>query len=288
MNKSENIVLVTVGNWINHLEGLFNLKLDFRRNFQILLGTLAGGGLGVVISLSLQTEWEAKALVRVGQLASTQIVPSLSVLEQINTQSFQRDVIESLGGGANEDKVRLFEKSLKARLENSGLVTLSVRGNSPEEARLNMVAVIEQIKSAHSGLFIPAIKRLQREIQLLNVELKSARYETENLKSILNKQRNLINERNFNQTALLNSTLAIREKDLIHMSEYKFLLEERVSPERTFETNSLGGVGVLKTPVFPKKLPFALAGSIVGLMLGVLMVLLRSRPVERGVDDAVS
>lgn len=284
MGKSENVALLSQDNQFDNELSLVDLIMFVRKNLRILLSSaLIGGFLGLAITFSLPAQWEAKALIRVGQLGSVgsvgsvgiQIEPSLQVLDRIKNKSFQNDVLESLGVplGDKNNKAIYFHDTLKAKLEKSLLVSLALRSASPDEARRNMNAVIKQLKNIHAKMAMPTLDRWHKELASIDYDLKKSSIELERLTKIQKKWSDSLDEKSFSQAILLSSILLAREEELRSLLERKRIFEEQLGPERTFDTDVLGQVEVSTNPVFPKKSLFVISGLLIGLFFGLLFSL---------------
>jgi hypothetical protein len=283
MNKFENAELVAREGQIYDELSLLDLMAFIRRNLGSLLGgALIGSVLGLAIAFIQPLEWEAKALIRTGQLGiaggeENAIEPSLQTVDRVKSKSFQNDVLKNLGISTDEDDVdaELFRNSLKVKLEKSELINLSLRANSPDEVKQHMDAVVSELKNIHVKMSEPSVKRWHQELELVEQELKQVSTEAERLAKSLGGQSDSLNDRNFSQAALLSNVLIAREGELRVFRDRKRMLEDSLSPERTFSTNVLGRIEVSPRPVFPKKSLFVMVGLIMGLLLGVLLSILR-------------
>jgi capsular polysaccharide biosynthesis protein len=288
MNKSESAELVTREDQGGVELSLHDLVAFIRRNLGILLGgALIGGVLGLAMAFIQPLQWEASTLIQVGQLGNaggaeggigTNIEPPLRVADRIKNRSFQNDVLKNLGlmTGEDDSNANVFRDTLKVKLEKSELLNLTLRAMSPDEAKLHMSAVVNELKKIHTRISVPTISRWHQELASIDRELKQANTEAERLAKSLDRQSDLINDKNFSQVALLSNILIMREVELREFHDEKRMLEERLSPERTFDTNVLGRIEVSTKPVFPKKSLYILAGLVMGLLLGVLLSILRS------------
>lgn len=284
MSKSESVASVTTNKRFDEGVSLLDLEAFIRRNLGTLLGgALIGGVLGLTLAFVLPAQWEGNTLIRIGQLGNaggvgTAIEPPLQVVDRIKQKSFQNDVLKSLGISTDEDDVNaeLFRDSLKVKLEKSELINLSLKGRSPDEVKQHMDAVVSELKNIHVRMSAPTINRWNQELEWIGQELKQANTDAERLAKSLGGQSDSLNDKNFSQAALLSNVLIAREGELRSFHDRKRMLEERLSPERTFATNVLGRIEVSQKPVFPKKSLFVIAGSVMGLLLGALLSILRS------------
>lgn len=287
MNKSENTVLTDADSQLAGQLSLLDVIVFIRRNLGLLIGgALAGGTLALALAFILPAEWEAGALIRVGQFVKTGqagetvivIEPPLQVVDRIKNKSFQNDVLRRLGVATDDDdrKAREFRTTLRVKLEKSELISLTLKGRSPDEAKQNMGAVISELKRIHLGMSAPIISLWQKELASIELELSHVNTEAERLAKSLASQSDSLNDGNFSQAALLSNVLIAREGALRSFRDRKHLLEEQLSPERTFVTDLLGRIEVSTKPVFPKKPVFVVIGLVIGLFLVVFVSIMRS------------
>ena len=82
-------------------------------------------------------------------------------------------------------------------------------------------------------------------------------------------------EKNFLKKALISNTLLVRDIEIQYYRERKHVLEEQLSPERTFPTEILGNIIASKEPVSPKKTLIVFAGAILGLILAFIFIIIK-------------
>ena len=266
----------------------FNLMdaLNFMRcNAKYLLvGMLLGVIVAVVIAVLLPKQYEAKALIKIGQIGNNSpnglpIEPGLQVVDRIKSQSFQDAVLVALGVSTEDDDdvlVQQFRKNLKVKLEKSELLSLNLKALSRAEAVLIMQEVFNQLNMTHNKLLYPTVSRLKLELDSVNNELKLADVESKQLMKALETQSDKITDTKFSQTVLLNSLRMSKDQEYRSFRDTKRLLEEKLSPERTFATHVLGKVEVSKKPIFPKYGIFAVAGLFLGLVLSLVYIAIKS------------
>lgn len=268
---------------------LLDLVNFIRRNFIYLFwGMLLGVVVALILAMLLPKQFSATALVKIGEIANinaagtatgSTIEPSLQVVDRIKSRSFQDDVLKALKISVDDDDsalVKQFRNSLKVKLEKSELISLSVNANSRAQANAMMQGVLNQLNTAHYKISYPTIARLKLELVSVNNELKFADVEMKQLSKTLEIQSEKTIDMKFSQFVLLNSLRMSKEEEYRNFRDSKRMLEERLSPERTFPTHVLGRVEVSKNPVYPNYTIFGSAGLVLGLFAGLLYILARS------------
>jgi len=165
--------------------------------------------------------------------------------------------------------------SLKAKVEKSDLIGVSVRGATPEAAGRFADVVVAELASVHAKMAEPTVDRWRKELNEVEQELKQANSETERLSLLLGEQWRSTNDNNLYRAVLASNILLTREADLRTFRDRKRVLQEELSPERTFPTAPFGRIEISKRPVFPKKSLFAAAGLMIGLFMGMSLSVLR-------------
>ena len=263
---------------------LLDLIKFLRRNFVYLLwGTLLGLAIALILAVLLPKQYEAKALIKIGQIGNLTTIglpieSGLQVVDRINSQSFQDTVLEALGVSTEDDDdklVKQFRRNLKVRLEKSELISLSLRALSRAEAVAIMQEVIKQLNIIHNGMLQPTVSRLKTELESVNSEIKMADIESKQLMKALEAQSDKLTDTKFSQTVLLNSLRMSKDQEYRSFKDTKSILEEKLSPERTFATHLIGRVEVIKKPVFPKYSIFGSAGLFLGLIASLLYILFK-------------
>lgn len=284
MNKSQReLSLDNIARYDDEVS-LIDLVAFVKRNLFILIsGAILGCILGLGVAYAVAPQWEATALLRVGQFgnagnAGNAIEPTLQVVDRIKNRSFQNDVLKNLGPSTSEnDKLaKKFRDTLKVKLEKSDLVNLAIRGSTPETAKQNMSAIINEIASIHNKMLEPTVHRWQQELASIQLELDQANAKQERLEKSLNGQTGSLNDKNFSQAALLSSILLAREVEFKSLRDRKRMLEEQLSPARTFSTKVIGRVEVSEDPAYPKKPLFAALGLFFGLLIALFWSVLQS------------
>lgn len=284
MKKAGSEALVSREDEFDSQLSLLDLVAFTRRNYRVILGgAFIGAVLGLGIALLLPAEWEASALVRVGQSGNTDktlnsiepvlIEPALQVVDRIKNISFQKEVMKKIGlpQDENDDNNKLFRNTLKVKLEKSDLISINIRSLSADNAKLHLSAVVDELKSIHTKMLAPTTNRWHQELSTIQLELKRSSIDLERLTKSLDSRSESLNPSSFAQAALVSNIMIAREEELRDFRDRKLILEEMLSPERTFVTSVIGQIEVSNKAVYPKKSFFAIAGLIIGLFLGVVL-----------------
>lgn len=273
MNNSVNILADGVES--NDESFLFYLvAFVWRHRAALLGGALIGGALGLAVAFTRPVQWGAVVQLQVAQLGGVgPVEPPLRVVERLGRASFIEDVARRMGVSIREPK-GIFFGSLKAKLEKSDLVGVSVRGATPEVTASFADAVVKELASAHSIVAKPTIERWHKELDEIEMELKQANTESARLALLLGENQNAVTDKNISRYVLASNILLARESNLRAFRERRRALQEQLSPERTFTTTPLGRIEVSKQPVSPNKQLIGLAGLVIGLCIGALLSVL--------------
>lgn len=286
MSRTESASLVTREDQPDAGLSLHDAVVFIQRNRHIFLSSaVVGCILGLAIAFVVPAEWEASALVRVGQLGSTvtsatsatsvtNIEPPLHAVGRIKSKSFQDGVLKSLGLPIDDDNAKNFHEELKVKLEKSELISLSLRNTSANKAQLQLNAVIDQLELIHTKISAPITSSWHQELASIDAELKQANIESERLTKSLELQSGSLNVKGLILPMAVSNLLLARSGELASLRNRKISLEFALNPKNTFDTTSLGSVDISEKPVFPKKSLFAIGGLVIGLLLGILWSML--------------
>lgn len=237
----------------------------------------------VLVFFVLKPEWEATALIQIGQVAeigqvgqtSTLTEPIDRVVARISQPSFLRAVLESI----NMPNIRtspaasLYRHTFKVQKPPNApdLIQIVVRGYSPQQANQFSAATVAYLRHIHDMLAAPTVQRLR--LQLTNVETQIAQIKRERaslVKHFQSKPNGSSTERLLGE-AILANTVTRQDSALRDLEDAKLTYEEKLSPERTYPTSLVGDIDVSQQPVFPKKSLTILLSAILGLMGGLFM-----------------
>ncbi|MFC4518876.1 Wzz/FepE/Etk N-terminal domain-containing protein [Cupriavidus pinatubonensis] len=266
----------------------FEDGLNFlRRHFgKIICAGVVGAGIGLGLTFVIPKQWEATAILQVGQIASenatpTQIETTARAVERLKLEQFEDRVIVALGlpleAGESRSADLIRNSSKILLLRNADLIQISTRGNSPDEAKRFAQAYCEELINAHAALAKPSLDKLKADLADVQSSLATEESRRTQLSTLLNASNRAGVVGKFSENVLLNDIVSDNDKQLRQLRLHKNSVEEKLSPERTFNTRILGVVDVTRRAVYPKKVIFAIAGLMVGLFLALVIGLWRDR-----------
>ena len=152
----------------------------------LIFGMLLGVIVALIIAVLLPKQYEAKALIKIGQIGNIDtkvmpIEPVLQVVDRIRSQSFRDTVLVVLGVFIEHDDdtlVKKFEGNLKVKLEKSEIISLSLKALTRADALVRMQEVVKHINITHNSMLLPTVSRLKLELDSINNELKLADIES--------------------------------------------------------------------------------------------------------------
>lgn len=274
----------------------FEDGLNFlRRHFGKIIGAaLVGAGIGLGLTFVIPKQWEATAIIQVGQVANetgipTQIETTSRAVERLKLEQFEDKVLTGLGltleSGENRSTDLFRSSSRILLLRNADLIQISTRGHSPEEAMRFAQAYGNELITSHAALAKPTLDKLKADLADVQSSLVIEEQRRARLAGLMaaRDQAGIIGK--FSENVLLNDIANDNDKQLRQLRLHKNSVEEKLNPERTFNTRMLGAVDVTRRAIYPKKSIFAIAGLSVGLFLALVIGLWNDRrATARGYD----
>lgn len=257
------------------------ILLFIRRHLKkIVIAGVLGAALALAIALLLPKQWEASAVIQVGQIANeTPQSPTAPVetvgraLERLQLPQLEDVVLKKLGlplGVGQNTDTDLIRQSLKAtQLKNADLIEVTVRGFSQADAQRYVQGFVDELISAHAVLAKPSMDKVNAnmaEVARLIVAEEAKRAQLSGLARVRDQTKG---EQRFPERVLLASMAAENDKQLQTLRQREINIREQLSPERTFNTRLFGPVYVSRRHVFPRGSLFAMGGFALGLAIAI-------------------
>lgn len=251
-----------------------------RHLIKLALTCLVGGAIAIGLALMLPKQWEASAVVQIGQIANetpqSPVTPVETVgraMERLQLPQFKDVVLQKLGlplgigENANTDLIR---RSLKAtQLKNADLIEVTVRGFSQADAQRYVKAFLDELTSAHAVLAKPSMDKINANMAEVTRMIATEEARKAQLAELGRIREQARRETTFPEAVLLASMSAENDKQLQALRQREINIREQLNPERTFNTRLFGSMSVSRHHVFPSGLIFAAAGLLLGFLVAV-------------------
>lgn len=265
----------------------FNIEIyiiEFLRiNWKMLiLCASLGIVLSTVVSFFVPREWSASAIVQIGQYVEISndnavvryIESANSSAVRINSPGFQDKVIDLLKiNDATGVEARLIRDWLKASpvpMQGDNFVKITVRGQSPEQAKEILRAANEVLANEHQEFFDITTLLLKKNMAN-NAEDIAADEEKKAMifKVMSSDASENSGGRKFSESVVLNFTLGEIDNDIARLKNIKNQQEMADSKVRSFNTGLFTSVAVPRSADFPKVINFIIGGLLLGFLTGV-------------------
>lgn len=255
-----------------YLIDLWRLLTRQWRGFAIAL--LAVVALAVAYAFLAKPRYEAVAWVQVGQVGTApsgqdpRPEPFQRVLDRLQTRSFQDDVTQSLGLAAKSPEAAAYRGSLKAEPSfYAGLIKLSVRAASPEQARQQVLATVKRLEAIHGELQAAPLAQAQARLDEVQADLRTATVERDGLQQVVGKD-----ERSGQGNAVVAGLLlASKDTEVRELRNARSDLAARMSANYTFGTSMPWPIYQPDHAVAPNRVLILGVGLLGGLGLGLFV-----------------
>ncbi|MBT2118308.1 chain-length determining protein [Dyella sp. LX-66] len=255
-----------------YLIDLWRLLTRQWRGFAVAL--LAVVALAVAYAFLAKPRYEATAWVQVGQVGTAPAgqdprpEPFQRVLDRLQTRSFQDEVTQSAGLAANSPEAGGYRASLKAEPSfYAGLIKLSVRAASPEQAKRLVLATVERLQAIHGQLLAEPLAQAHARLDEVQADLRAATAERDGLQQAAGKD-GVAGQGNAVAAGLL---LANKDTEVRELRNARSDLAARMSANYTFATSMPWPIYQPDHPVAPNRVLILGVGLLGGLGLGLFV-----------------
>ncbi|MDH4234481.1 MAG: Wzz/FepE/Etk N-terminal domain-containing protein [Gallionella sp.] len=267
----------TRGDTVSVLE-LLNVIRRYKRLI-FALPIIAAVFSALFVSYVLRPTWEASAILEVGRIGQTgqtgqtgqiPIEPVTNVVSRIQHPSFATGALSYANVKPDELKgVKVaYLGTLKVTpVKGAELIGVKLRAHSAVLAGNLIQGSIANLQKVHSEMMSITIDRHNKQIQILTKDIQDTNSEIELLR------KKLLASHNWNafDATLSANILQNKSAELRDMIQRKLLLEEQVSPSRTYTTRVVGDIHVSDEPVSPNK-PLIIGLAMLLGLLGALVI----------------
>ena len=245
----------------NELVEPLNVLGRYKRLLWIL--PLLSTTLGAVGAYLIPPKWEVSAVLEMGQAVGKPVETSANALTRMTHPSFKTGTLKLFAGSPAEIGLAWDEyRTLKvSQVKGTELLEVELQSKSPERGASLVQNVIQNVRNIHSEMLAVSLERNAKQIQLLDQDIASAEVELNQLKKKLAASHSWNSfDATLSATVLQNKSVDIRE-----MKNRRLLLEEQISPSRTYTTKVVGDIFVSEEPVSPNKIKIILLALMLGL-----------------------
>jgi capsular polysaccharide biosynthesis protein len=248
-----------------------------------VLATLALSVLTALVAIQIiEPSWEAKAIVQVGQTGQLepdvrppQLIESTPrVVERLKSRSFQDGVLTSieLRADAQSNAADLFRATLRvAAIPNADLIEITVRGYSREEAKQFAEGLVTRLKAKHIELARPTVAKLEDQLSAVKRDATGVREQLEQSSRLGELSKRERGAEYVARNLLAKNVVVALEERIRTLNTKRLILEEQLSPTRTFPTDLLEPIYVPNDPVAPRKLLTLVLATVGGTLAGILL-----------------
>ncbi|MGO4703048.1 Wzz/FepE/Etk N-terminal domain-containing protein [Dyella sp. 2RAB6] len=251
-----------------YLIDLWRLLARQWRGFAIAL--LAVLALAVAYAFLAKPRYEATAWVQVGQVGTAPAgqdprpEPFQRVLDRLQTRSFQDEVTQSAGLAPSSPEASAYRGSLKAEPSfYAGLIKLSARAASPEQAKRLALATVERLQAIHGQLQAEPLAQAQARLDEVQADLRTATTERDGLQQVAG-----TGQGNAVAAGLL---LASKDTEVRELRNSRSDLAARMGANYTFGTSMPWPIYQPDHPVAPNRVLILGLGVLGGLGLGLFV-----------------
>lgn len=236
----------------------------------LLASPLVAGVLAsLFVSFVLHPVWEGSAVIEMPRVGTTPTVPvelAGNVAARMMLPSFAEGVLRDAGMKPGE--LNAYTGTLTVtKVKEAELLAVAVRAPSAEMAKNQLKSSIAYLQKVHSEMMAASIDLNNKTLQNIAQNIKNTSADIE----LLRKKLLVSHEWNTFDATLAASILQSKSAELRSFIQQKLVLEEQISPTRTYPAKLVGDIYVSEDPVSPNKRLIIGLAVLLGL-IGALVV----------------
>lgn len=256
-----------------------DLLSALKEGWRWLVGSVVLGGVGAGVFLVLATpQYQAIALVQVGQISGQPVEPQVQAAERVKSSSFQLKVAEVVGDAAWQDRLRRgagkTTLSVQVIKNSPGLMELKTIGDSVPNAQKIAEVTLNELAKKHAELAAPTLARMKSDLAIVQEKLVKAEAEL----GVLLKSMSSVSVRDdrFTQLSLMTSLQVQKNSEIFALRQQVLQINASLSEPSTQPARAIEQVFVSEQPVSPKRGLVLALGLVAGVMLGGISLLVRN------------
>lgn len=226
--------------------------------------------------------WEAVAWIRPGQLGPVppgedpRVEPFQRVIERMQMVAFQDAVLHDMGLEPHTRQAHLYRDSFHLDpLPYAGLIKLTVRGYSPQQAVRFAKATCEHLHAMHEGLMAEPLQLADARLRQAQAQLGDALAERDRLRGAITSASPHANGQSRQDLLLASMVLSGSDQEVRGLQQTVSDLKARLSASYSYETSLAWPIYAPDRPVSPNRPLIWGAGLVLGVGLGLMAAVAR-------------
>lgn len=231
----------------------------------------------IFFAQAARPRYEATAWIRPGQLGPVpagedpRIEPFQRVIERMETREFQDAVVHDLGLSPRSAEAHLYRGSFDLQPSPyAGLLKLTLRGYSPQQAQRFVQVTFEHLHRLHEGLMAEPLELAQARLSQAQAQLREATVERDRLRQAIT------GSQNRQDLMLASMVLSGSNQEVRGLQQSVSDLKARLTASYSYETTLAWPIYVPDHPVYPNRVLIWGAGLVLGFGLGLVAAVARN------------
>ncbi|MFA5826010.1 MAG: hypothetical protein WC825_08565 [Gallionellaceae bacterium] len=229
---------------------IYNVARHYK--WWLLISPLVAGVLAsFIVFYVLQPAWEGSAVIEMGRVGTAPTVPvelTVNVATRMMLPSFTEGVIRD--AGIKPGELNAYKGALTVtKVKEADLLAVAVRAPSVEMAKNQLKSSISYLQKVHSEMMAASIDTNNKTLLNIAQNIKNTSVDIE----LLRKKLLVSHDWNTFDATLASSILQSKSAELRAFIQQRLVLEEQMSPTRTYTTRMVGDIYVSAEPVSPNK-----------------------------------
>jgi len=253
------------------LSDLWNLIKLYK--IPLIVTPLITGLIGFVLVSRKPPIWEGSMVIEPGQVNLTLFEIAPQIIARTWNPTLGRQVFEKLQPKPENfaETMALYQSSLSGvPVVNTNMVSISVRGYSPEMTKTLLKATSERIQEMHAEMQATAEAPLRENLKYISEKVQRARVSVFALQKVVDKMPGLDTA----EKILAMHFLKNEEREELTLEQQKKNLQDQLSEPRTFATRLFSEITVTDHPVAPNKKRYVMFSIFAGFFTAIAFSLI--------------
>ncbi len=221
----------------------------------------------------------AKASVRLGRLAGSEIMSTNATVALVNSLSFKQRLLQSINLPEKDDRaVRVISDSLRAVLDTSDTIVIEVSALEEQQARDAIGAVVPLLNDEQDRMRQPVLNDINAQIAETKEDISEIKQIQQNIRALIGTPSPAASSSDVGKgadQAQLFDTLSRNEQSLVNLRASLRDLISRATPEKTYKAAVVGDIVVSPAPLSPRSSRVAILAGLLTFVGFLLYGLLR-------------